>query len=119
MISGIHAYHKRDITSMSNKRFAAVRRKGEAREVKDCSPVMRHICDAGTVINKRGAVHPRNESASDEMLRLRTYDKLQNLVREGQVKKTGKKYKGVTNALLLLSERLKEFRKNGPSFCPA
>ena len=53
-----------------------------------------------------------------KMLRLRTYDKLQNLVREVQVKKTGKKYKGVTNALLLLSERLKEFRKNGPSFCP-
>ena len=53
------------------------------------------------------------------MLRLRTYDKLQNLVREGQVKKTGKKYKGVTNAPLLLSERLKEFRKNGSSFCPA
>ena len=53
------------------------------------------------------------------MLRLRTYDKLQNLVREGQVKKTGKKYKGAANALLLLSERLKEFRKNGPSFCPA
>ena len=58
-------------------------------------------------------------SGGDEMLRLRTYDKLQNLVREGQVKKTGKKYKGVTNALLLLSERLKEFRKNGPSFGPA
>jgi hypothetical protein len=39
-------------------------------------------------------------------------------VRQGQVKKTGKKYKGVTNALLLLSESLKEFRKNGPSFSP-
>ena len=52
------------------------------------------------------------------MLRLRTYEKLQNLVRQGQVKKTGKKYKGVTNALLLLSESLKEFRKNGPSFSP-
>ena len=66
------------------------------------------------------ALRARNAaSGGDEMLRLRTYDKLQNLVREGQVKKTGKKYKGVTNALLLLSERLKEFRKNGPSFCPA
>jgi glycosyltransferase involved in cell wall biosynthesis len=70
VISGIHAYHKRDITSMRNnkciavERFAAVRRKGEAREVKDCSPVMRHIGDAGTVINKRGEVHPRNESAN-------------------------------------------------------
>ena len=66
------------------------------------------------------ALRARNAaSGGDEMLRLRTYDKLQNLVREGQVKKTGKKYKGVTNALLLLSESLKEFRKNGPSFCPA
>jgi glycosyl transferase family 4/glycosyl transferase family 1 len=70
VISGIHAYHKRDITSMRNnkciavERFAAVRRKGEAREVKDCSPVMRRIGDAGTVINKRGEVHPRNESAN-------------------------------------------------------
>jgi hypothetical protein len=52
----------------------------------------------------------------EEMLRLRTYEKLQNLVRVGQVKKTGKKYKGVAKALLLLSESLKEYRKNGPSF---
>ena len=52
----------------------------------------------------------------EEMLRLRTYEKLQNLVRAGQVKKTGKKYKGVAKALLLLSETLKDYRKNGPSF---
>ena len=52
----------------------------------------------------------------EEMLRLRTYEKLQNLVRAGQVKKVGKKYKGVAKALLLLSESLKECRKNGPSF---
>ena len=65
------------------------------------------------------ALRARNAaSCGEEMLRLRTYEKLQNLVRQGQVKKTGKKYKGVTNALLLLSERLKEFRKNGPSFSP-
>jgi hypothetical protein len=65
------------------------------------------------------ALRARNAaSGGEEMLRLRTYEKLQNLVRQGQVKKTGKKYKGVTNALLLLSESLKEFRKNGPSFCP-
>ena len=55
-------------------------------------------------------------SGGKEMLRRRTYEKLHNLVRQGQVKKTGKKYKGVTKALLLLSESLKEFRKNGPSF---
>ena len=65
------------------------------------------------------ALRARNAaSGGEEMLRLRTYEKLQNLVRQGQVKKTGKKYKGVTNALLLLSESLKEFRKNGPSFSP-
>ena len=65
------------------------------------------------------ALRARNAaSGGEEMLRLRTYDKLQNLVRHGQVKKTGKKHKGVTNALLALSESLKEFRKNGPSFSP-
>ncbi len=57
-------------------------------------------------------------SGGEEMLRLRAYDKLQTLVRQGQVKKIGKKYKGVTTALRLLSESLKEFRKNGPSFSP-
>jgi hypothetical protein len=64
------------------------------------------------------ALRARNAGGGEEMLRLRAYDKLQNLVRQGQVKKTGKKYKGVTKALLLLSESLKEFRKNGPSFSP-
>jgi len=45
------------------------------------------------------ALRARNAaSGGEEMLRLRTYDKLQNLVRQGQVKKTGKKYKGVTKA---------------------
>jgi hypothetical protein len=65
------------------------------------------------------ALKARNAaSGGEEMLRLRTYEKLQNLVREGQVKKTGKKYKGVVGALLLLNENLKEFRKNRPSFSP-
>jgi hypothetical protein len=36
-------------------------------------------------------------------LRLRTYDKLQNLVREGQVKKIGKKHKGRDHSILPLS----------------
>ena len=39
-------------------------------------------------------------SGGEEMLRLRTYEKLQNLVRDGRVTKTGKKYKGVAKALL-------------------
>jgi hypothetical protein len=38
-------------------------------------------------------------SGGEEMLRLRAYEKLQNLVARGLVKKTGKKYKGVASAL--------------------
>ena len=57
-------------------------------------------------------------SGGEEMLRLRSYEKLQNLVMHGQVKKTGKQYKGVPKAILLLSEELKSLRANGPSFVP-
>ncbi|MEA3189350.1 MAG: hypothetical protein QOD99_3180 [Chthoniobacter sp.] len=38
-------------------------------------------------------------SGGEEMLRLRAYEKLQNLVARGAVKKTGKKYKGVLSVL--------------------
>ena len=38
-------------------------------------------------------------SGGEEMLRLRAYEKLQNLVARGMVKKTGKKYKGLPAAL--------------------
>jgi hypothetical protein len=38
-------------------------------------------------------------SGGEEMLRLRAYEKLQNLVQRGMAKKTGKKYKGVASAL--------------------
>lgn len=63
------------------------------------------------------ALKARNAaSGGEEMLRLRAYEKLQNLVQQGQVKKTGKKYKGVKKSLSLLSEELKDFRKNGPTF---
>ena len=34
-------------------------------------------------------------SGGEEMLRLRAYEKLQNLVSRGLVKKTGKKYRGL------------------------
>ena len=65
------------------------------------------------------ALRARNAaSGGEEMLRLRAYEKLQNLVLGGQVTKTGKKYKGVPKALLTLTESLKDFRKNGPSFSP-
>ncbi len=38
-------------------------------------------------------------SGGEEMLRLRAYEKLQNLVSRGMVKKNGKKYKGLPSAL--------------------
>ena len=38
-------------------------------------------------------------SGGEEMLRLRSYEKLQNLVARGAVKKDGKKYKGLPAAL--------------------
>ncbi len=38
-------------------------------------------------------------SGGEEMLRLRAYEKLQNLVSRGAVKKDGKKYKGLPSAL--------------------
>ncbi len=42
-------------------------------------------------------------SGGEEMLRLRAYEKLQNLVQGGNVKKTGKKYKGIASALAALT----------------
>lgn len=38
-------------------------------------------------------------SGGEEMLRLRAYEKLQNLVARGMVRKNGKKYKGLPAAL--------------------
>ena len=38
-------------------------------------------------------------SGGEEMLRLRAYEKLQNLVSRGMVKKDGKKYKGIPKQL--------------------
>lgn len=42
-------------------------------------------------------------SGGEEMLRLRAYEKLQNLVARGVVKKTGKKYKGLAAGLAALN----------------
>ena len=42
-------------------------------------------------------------SGGEDMLRLRAYEKLQNLVNRGMVKKTGKKYKGLASALATLA----------------
>lgn len=42
-------------------------------------------------------------SGGEEMLRLRAYEKLQNLVARGMVKKTGRKYKGLVSALATIN----------------
>src|SRR6185436_6914136 len=42
-------------------------------------------------------------SGGEEMLRLRAYEKLQNLVSRGMVKKDGKKYKGIPKQLATLA----------------
>jgi hypothetical protein len=42
-------------------------------------------------------------SGGEEMLRLRAYEKLQNLVARGVVRKTGKSYKGDSSALAALA----------------
>lgn len=49
-------------------------------------------------------------SGGEEMLRLRAYEKLQNLVGQGIVKKTGKKYQGVSSAIKALTVQLKTLR---------
>src|SRR5436309_2118583 len=41
-------------------------------------------------------------SGGEEMLRLRAYEKLQNLVQRGMVKKTDKKYKGLASLSSLI-----------------
>ena len=41
-------------------------------------------------------------SGGEEMLRLRAYEKLQNLVARGMVRKDGKKYKGIPKQLAML-----------------
>jgi hypothetical protein len=48
-------------------------------------------------------------SGGEEMLRLRAYEKLQNLVSRGMVKKDGKKYKGIPKQLANLDTSPKPF----------
>jgi hypothetical protein len=50
-------------------------------------------------------------SGGEDMLRLRTYEKLQNLVNRGAVKKTGKEYQGVPSALAALTRENKAVAK--------
>jgi hypothetical protein len=51
-------------------------------------------------------------SGGEEMLRLRAYEKLQNLVQAGIVKKTGKEYKGVASALATFMETVTALNAN-------
>jgi predicted house-cleaning noncanonical NTP pyrophosphatase (MazG superfamily) len=54
--------------------------------------------DLFSVVHER--LRARNAaSGGEEMLRLRAYEKLQNLVSRGMVKKDGKKYKGIPKQL--------------------
>lgn len=54
-------------------------------------------------------------SGGEEMLRLRSYEKLQNLVQAGVVQKVGREYKGVKKALTTLMENLALPKTNGPA----
>lgn len=47
-------------------------------------------------------------SGGEEMLRLRAYEKLQNLVQAGIVKKTGKEYRGVAAGIVSFLETAAE-----------
>ena len=50
-------------------------------------------------------------SGGEEMLRLRAYEKLQNLVGAGIVKKTGKKYRGVGPGIVKFFEAAAEMKE--------
>ena len=49
-------------------------------------------------------------SGGEDMLRLRTYEKLQNMVYAGSVKKVAKSYTGVASALAALNLQLENHR---------
>src|SRR2546430_2614548 len=49
-------------------------------------------------------------SGGEDMLRLRTYEKLQSMVYGGSVKKVAKSYTGVASALAVLSLQLQNYR---------
>lgn len=56
-------------------------------------------------------LHARNAtSGGEEMLRLRAYEKLQNMVYGGSVKKVAKKYSGIASALAALKLQIESYR---------
>jgi hypothetical protein len=58
-------------------------------------------------------------SGGDEMLRLRAYEKLQNLVQAGLVEKKGKEYMGVATMLTAFIETAAEVNPQRPSANPS
>src|SRR5580704_2770546 len=58
-------------------------------------------------------------SGGEEMLRLRAYEKLQNLVQRGMVKKDGKKYKGIPKQLATLQTTPPPVPVPAPAAAPA
>jgi hypothetical protein len=64
-------------------------------------------------------LHARNAtSGGEEMLRLRAYEKLQNMVYGGSVKKVAKKYSGIASSSKALSLHLESSRASASlPFC--
>lgn len=58
-------------------------------------------------------------SGGEEMLRLRAYEKLQNLVQAGVVNKVGKEYCGVPSALALLHTQMLNAVGGAPVLSPS
>lgn len=54
-------------------------------------------------------------SGGEEMLRLRAYEKLQNLVTRGMVKKTGKKYRGLAALATLAPQKPASDKNEAPA----
>ena len=60
------------------------------------APLVREVAKAAYDV---GARYVEVLWGDEEMLRLRAYEKLQNLVARGAVRKNGKKYKGLSSGL--------------------
>lgn len=56
-----------------------------------------------------GNLRARNAAnVGEEMLRLRTYDKLQNFVQQGFAEKVGKQYRGIAKLLAVFAEQAEQ-----------
>jgi hypothetical protein len=80
------AFSRRLPDLVTEELVAALSKKGSSFEFKQLFDVVHER------LRSRNAA-----SGGEEMLRLRAYEKLQNLVSRGMVKKTGKKYRGLAS----------------------